>query len=185
MSSLDSWKAQVSDEQKPALKEGRLNLESFSVVQLRQNRRSAQLLAVIDELDRLIAAETTGTASWRTLGRARRSAAQELAKHLDANPSPSRQVCFAMDDGRYVWIVLEVEGPPSRPGRKQAEEWMASRGQPWTGNIKKLHAAMRRALRNGEKLPAGHFGLRVERTVRIVSDSIEGFRAELPNSLQS
>ena len=83
MSRLDASKAQISDEQKPALKDGYLNPESLFVVQLRQDRRSAQLLAVIDELDRRLEAGPTDRASRRSLAQARSGAAQEFAKHLD------------------------------------------------------------------------------------------------------
>jgi len=151
---------QILDGLKSKLKPDRSALPSFDVEHHHQSR---QLLAIIDELDRLIAAETTNKATRRKLLRARSGAAQQLAEHLD----PSRFPYFTADDGRNVWVVLEITGTPSRAGRLQAEEWAASRSQPWKGDIKKLRALMRQALQSDEKLPLGHFGLRVGRTIRI------------------
>ncbi|MCA6115467.1 hypothetical protein J6524_11245 [Bradyrhizobium sp. WSM 1738] len=181
MSSLDASKAQISHKQTPVVKDGRLNLESFLVVQSRQNRSCSKLLDAIDELDRRLAA---GIGHRRTQLQARSEAAQEFAKVLDANPSPLREICFATDDGRYVFIVFEVKGNPSHTSLKQAEEWMAARGQTWTKNSKRLRAEVLKALRNGDELPSGHFGFRVERTIRIVDELTEGFHAELPNSFR-
>jgi hypothetical protein len=129
--------------------------------------QSMRLLAVIDELDRLIAAETSDKAARRKLLRARASTAQQFAKHLDADPSRYSRVTITSDDNRNVWVVLEITGSPSRAGRERADKWTASRNQPWTNDVKKLRALMRQALRNGEQLPAGHFGLRVVRTIKI------------------
>lgn len=184
MSDPDKFKPKISNELQPDLREDPLTLESFLVAQKHHNGRSAQLLSWIDELDRRIAAETPGTASRRQLCDSRSGVAQEFAKHLDANPY-SRQWCFVADDGRYVRIVVEVLGTPSRAGRTQAQQWMASRGQPWTGDIKKLRAAVRGALRVGDKLPADYFGLWVERTVRIVDQSFDPLHFELPKCIRS
>jgi hypothetical protein len=186
MSASDALKAQTSDAPKPDPKSDRLDLKAFAIVQLSQNRQSLRLLGVIDELDRQIKASAAEKASKRrSLLQARSAAAQEFAKHLDANPSQSRQLFFATDDGRYVWIVLELRGSPSRAGRKQAEEWMASRGQFWKGDTTRLRETMRLAIRNGEELPAGNFGFWIERTIKIVDESMDGFLAELPHCLRS
>lgn len=150
------------DELKPALAG-----EELPTFDADRHRRSMQLLAMIDELDRLVAAQTTDKASRRRYLQARSAAAQEFAKHLDADTSRFPSDVIVADDHRNVWVVQEVTGSPSRAGRQQADEWTASRNQPWNGDIRKLRASMRQALRKGETLPAGHFGLHVVRTVRI------------------
>jgi hypothetical protein len=174
-----AYKPKITDEPKPDLASAILDFASFLEVQLNQNRESLKLLALIDELDRQIAASTS-KASRRRFHQARSGAAQQFARHLDANPSPSRQFCFYTDDGRIVWIVFEVEGSPSVAGRKEAVGWMTSRGQHWKGDTKTLRATTRLALRNGDKLPAGYFGFRVARTIAIVDKSTDGMRVELP-----
>ncbi|QHO73642.1 hypothetical protein ACH79_14290 [Bradyrhizobium sp. CCBAU 051011] len=62
---------------------------------------------------------------------------------------------------------------------------MAARGQIWTGNSKRLRAVVLKALQNGDEIPTGYFGLRVERTIRIADEFADGLRVELPNCLQS
>lgn len=141
--------------------------EELPTFDVDRHRRSMQLLAMIDELDRLIAAKTTDKPSRRRYLQARSAAAQVFAKHLDADPSRFPSAVMVADDHRNVWVVQEITGSPSRAGRQQADEWTASRGQPWNDDIGKLRASMREALQNGETLPAGHFGLHVVRTVRI------------------
>ncbi|MEY9136515.1 hypothetical protein ACVMII_005411 [Bradyrhizobium diazoefficiens] len=131
------------------------------------HRRSMQLLAVIDELDKLIAAESTDKASRRKLRQARSRTAQELATHLDGDASRFASAFIVANDHRNVWAVLEITGTPSRAGREQADEWTALRGHPWRGDIKKLRAMVRQAATNGEKLPPGQFGLRIQRTIKI------------------
>jgi hypothetical protein len=138
--------------------------EPFDVV---RHRRSMQLLAVIDALDQRIADKATNKALRRKLLQARSATAQEFAKHLDADPSQHPLAYFTADDGRNVWVVLEITGTPSRDGRQEADKWTASRDRPWNGDTNKLRATMRQALRNGDKLPAGRFGLRVVRTIKI------------------
>jgi hypothetical protein len=163
MSTTDELK-QILDELKSKLRSEDHFPESFDVA---RHRRSMQLLAMIDELDRQIAAKTTDSASRRKLRKARIVTAQQFAKHLDADSSRFTHAYIIADDHRHVWGVLEITGPPSRAGRQQAHEWAASRNQPWKGGTKQLHAIVRQALRNGEKLPSGHFGLRVGRTIKI------------------
>ena len=127
---------------------------------------SRQFLARIDELDRQIGAETTNKSDRRKLFQARSRIAQHFAKHLDADRVSSLKV-FHADDGRSVWVVLNISGTPSREGRQKAAEWMASRGRAWNGDVSSLRATMRRTLRGGDDLPDGQFGLRVERTIKI------------------
>jgi hypothetical protein len=178
MNFLDAWKAQIEIEQEPVLTDGLLDLKSLYILELRHNRKSTALLKLVDELDRRIAIATTDK---RSLHQARSNAAQEFAKHLDANPSPLRQLGFDTDDGRYVFIVFQVLGNPPRTAFKQAEKWMAARGQTWTGNSTRLRAAVLKALQSGERLPPGNFGFRVERTIRFASEFADGLRVELPN----
>ena len=61
---------------------------------------------------------------------------------------------------------------------------MAARGQIWKGNSKRLRAVVLKALQNGDEIPPGYFGLRVERTIRIADEFADGFRVELPNCFQ-
>lgn len=185
MSNLDKPKATHEDKLRSDLRTDVLDLRSFLEIQHRQDSRSKQLLRTIDELDRLIAASTSIEGAKSNLVQARRAAAQVFAKHLDENPSPNRELGFYTGDGRIVWIVFEVTGNPSRAAFKQAEQWMISRGLSWTGNAKKLRAMVHQALRKGEALPNGNFGLWVERTIRIVDQSIDGHHVELPNSFRS
>lgn len=131
------------------------------------HRQSLKLLAVIDELDRMIADTTTEKASRRKLLQARTLTAQHFARHLDADPTSASNSSFTAPDGRQVWVITEFTGTPTRAGRQQADEWTDRRGQPWAGNIKRLRATMRQAFRNGDQLPDGHFGLRVGRTIKI------------------
>lgn len=181
MSFLNDWKAQIDIEQEPVLTDGALNLKSFYILRLRQDRKSIALLELVVELDRRIAIATTDK---RSLTQARSNAAQELAKHLDANPLPLPPFDFATGDGRRVFIVFEVLGNPRRTSFKQAEEWMAARGQTWAGNSTRLRAAVLNALQNGERLPRGNFGLRVERTIRFAGELADGIHVELPNCLK-
>jgi hypothetical protein len=163
MSTPDELK-QILDELKSNLRSDHSDLPSFDV---ERHCRSRQLLAMIDELDRLIAAETKDKASRRKQLQARSRTAQHFAEHLDADPSRFPSAYYTAEDGRNVWVVLKITGTPSRAGRQQADEWTASRNQLWNGDIEKLRATIRQALRDGAKLPAGHFGLRIERTIRI------------------
>ena len=59
-----------------------------------------------------------------------------------------------MTDDTFFIISDEVLGNSPRTAFKQAEEWMAARGQTWTGNSKTLRAAVLNALQNGERIPA-------------------------------
>jgi hypothetical protein len=133
-------------------------------------RESRLLLAQIDALDRQIGAETTNKSNRRKLLQARSRIAQHFAKHLDAVEF-SYNKKFDADDGRSVWVVLSITGAPSREGRQKAAQWMASRGIVWSGDVSSLRATMRQTLRrtdlNHNDLPDHHFGLRVERTVKI------------------
>ncbi|NOJ40006.1 hypothetical protein [Bradyrhizobium australiense] len=138
-------------------------LPSFDV---ERHRESMRLLAMIDKLDELIAAETV-EASKKTLRGTRSAVAHKFAQHLDADTSRFSSAYIVADDHRHVWVVQEITGPPSLDYRQQADEWTASRGQPWKGETRRLHALMRQALRNGEKLPDGNFGVHVARTIRI------------------
>jgi hypothetical protein len=155
---------QILDKLKSNLRTDDSELPSFD---LERHRESMRLLAMLDKLDGLIAAETSDEASKRKQRRTRSAVAQKFAQHLDADPSRFPPAYIIADDHRHVWVVQEITGPPSSDYRQQADEWTASRGQPWKGKASKLHALMRQALRNGEKLPDGHFGVRVARTIRI------------------
>jgi hypothetical protein len=133
-------------------------------------RESRVLLAQIDALDSQIGAETTSKSDRRKLLQARSRIAQHFAKHLDAVDFAYLKK-FDADDGRSVWVVLNITGTPSREGRQTAAQWMASRGMGWNGDVSSLRATVRHTLRRTDLkdngLPDDHFGLRVERTVKI------------------
>lgn len=152
------------DERKSKPEGDESELPSFDVG---RHHESMRLLAIIDELDRLIADNTTDETSKKKLRRTRSVTAHKFAEHLDADTSKFAHAYIVADDHRHVWAVLEIMGTPSRAGRLQADEWSAARGLPWNGDIRKLRALIRRALGNGEQLPAGRFGLRFEKTIRI------------------
>lgn len=85
-----------------------------------------------------------------------------LAKHLG-----DRSIDWISASRRHrvtpCWVI---SGQPQKRLKAQAREWMAARDLTWTG-APDLRDAVQDALEDGEQVPEGHFGLRVERTITI------------------
>ncbi len=84
-----------------------------------------------------------------------------LAQHLG-----DRSVNYISASGKMLvtpcWVI---SGQPPKRFKAQAREWMAARNLRW--NPHDLTEALRDAIEDGEVVPEGYFGLRVERTVQI------------------
>jgi hypothetical protein len=84
-----------------------------------------------------------------------------LAQHLG-----DRSIDYISESARLrVTPCWGIFGQPPKRFKAQAREWMAARNLRW--NPRDLIEAMRDALEDGEDVPEGYFGLRVERTVQI------------------
>jgi hypothetical protein len=84
-----------------------------------------------------------------------------LAQHLG-----DRSVTYISASGEMlVTPCWDISGQPPKRFKAQAREWMAARNLRW--NPRDLIEALRDAIEDGEVVPEGYFGLRVERTVQI------------------
>jgi hypothetical protein len=91
---------------------------------------------------------------------------QEFARHLDVGRRKRLSEPFFSKGDKMAYTTLKVVGTPSKQGRPQAHDWLASRGIVWEGDARTLRKELRKALDEGDA-PENYFGLRIERTVEI------------------
>lgn len=103
----------------------------------------------------------------RLLKRTEQDLRRRLATHLHGYTVEDIDEANPFGNGTFIEPYWRVEGVFDRKQHDKALAWMKDRGIEWNGASKSLRFAVRRALKRKEQFPDGHFGLFVERSVRI------------------
>lgn len=128
------------------------------------DEKCEDFLAQLDRIDAQIEANADKLQR-RKLERQKSDLRRQFATHLDEKGSKQSY----WNGTAHVWSVWLVAGVPSKHRRAEADAWMRSRSLFWIAGAPQLRDEVARALGHNEPVPAGYFGLRVERTVKKIS----------------
>jgi hypothetical protein len=127
-----------------------------------RDEKCEDFLAQIDHIDDQIKV-SQNKLQRRKLEREKSDLFRQFATYLDEKSS--NQTYWNGNAGvSSGWLVA---GVPSKYQKAEAEAWMRSRSLFWIAGAPQLRDEVARALLHSEPVPAGYFGLHVERTVKI------------------